>query len=226
VSTHISAIVGVHIRGTDNHVGYAIPIQEALDFLQVVLEGDAKLQNSLDEPTNPPTAEELAVEIKRVVAAEEAVAKTLSEMYSLTITQQQVELALAETLRCSSTDLLWSQIDAPGMLRLLQAFNFAALFPQEIAFVELTESAIPPNTWQKLEEKKIKAGGEIWHIHLNDEDPRPSNPHGHNYEAGLKLDLSSGDLYHGTKWVNRMDRKRLVEIRTKAGNIQLPALRI
>src|SRR4051812_10834537 len=61
--------------------------------------------------------------------------------------------------------------------------------------VEFSESPIPDGTFRRTDEVTIKRDGCVWRIHRNDPDPFPSQPHAHNLESGLKLDLSNGELY-------------------------------
>jgi hypothetical protein len=55
-------------------------------------------------------------------------------------------------------------------------------------------------------EEDLKVNGERWRIHRNDPDPHPSKPHAHcvgGKNAGCKLHLGTGQLYVGTKPLNR-----------------------
>ena len=61
--------------------------------------------------------------------------------------------------------------------------------------------------------QRLKVKNEVWEVHLHDDDPFPSSPHAHNYEKGLKLDLRNGDLYRGSKRVDRLPKKKLLRIR-------------
>lgn len=94
----------------------------------------------------------------------------------------------------------------------------------EIAF---EKSPIPENCLRLLLEVTIKRDGCAWRIHKNDSDPFPSNPHAHNVEIGLKLDLSNGKLYLGTKDTGEnISKKDLCFIRLRAGEngVQFPNL--
>jgi hypothetical protein len=70
---------------------------------------------------------------------------------------------------------------------------------EPIAEIDLGEYPIEGRHLRELREATIKCDGQIWRIHKNDADPFPSNPHAHNLETGLKLDLSTGALYLGSK---------------------------
>ena len=98
---------------------------------------------------------------------------------------------------------------------------------EPIAEIEFETSPIPDGVRRYLEEVTIKRDGCIWRIHKNDADPFPSNPHAHNIESGLTLDLSTGALYLGRKNSGKnISRKHLDFIRTKAKakGITLPTL--
>ena len=89
------------------------------------------------------------------------------------------------------------------------------------------ESPIPPNTFRLFEEITFRKDGHVWRSHKNDADPFPSDPHAHNVESGLKLDLSSGRLWCGTRDTrNSISRKHLIAIRNFAeqNGFVLPAL--
>jgi hypothetical protein len=64
-------------------------------------------------------------------------------------------------------------------------------------------------------------------ITKNDGDPFPSNPHAQNIESGLKLDLSTGELYFKRQSTGKsISRKDLAFIRTKAAekDVTLPVV--
>jgi hypothetical protein len=95
---------------------------------------------------------------------------------------------------------------------------FSRLMEDEIlAEIEFAQSPIPDRTLRRLDEVTIKRDGCIWRIHKNDADPFPSNPHAHNLESGLKMDLSSGSLYFGRTFTGKkVSRKDLEFIRGEA----------
>ena len=96
-----------------------------------------------------------------------------------------------------------------------------------LAEIEFEESPIPDGTMRRLDEVTIKRDGCIWRIHKNDADPFPSNPHAHNVESGLKLDLSNGALYFGGEPSGKsISRKHLDFIRNQAASkgITLPSV--
>jgi len=77
--------------------------------------------------------------------------------------------------------------------------------------IEFVESPIPSGTMRRLDEVTIKRDGCIWRIHKNDADPFPSNPHAHNVESGLTLDLSNGDLFFGSRPTGKSVAKKHLE---------------
>jgi len=96
-----------------------------------------------------------------------------------------------------------------------------------LAEIEFERSPIPDGTFRRQDEVTIKRDGLVWRIHKNDADPFPSNPHAHNLESGLKLDLSSGALYWGKRYAGKnISKKDLEFIRAQAAskNVTLPPL--
>jgi len=96
-----------------------------------------------------------------------------------------------------------------------------------LATIELDISPIPDGCRRRLDEVTIKRDGCVWRINKNDADPFPSNPHAHNVESGLKLDLSNGNLYLMGKFTEKtIAQKHLLAIRTQAEQkgVKLPAL--
>lgn len=98
-----------------------------------------------------------------------------------------------------------------------------------LAEIEFDVSPIPDKVVRRLDEVTIKRDGCVWRIHNNDADPFPSNPHAHNIESGLKLDLSTGALYFRRQPSGKsIARKHLDFIRGQAmaKGITLPPLAI
>jgi hypothetical protein len=98
-----------------------------------------------------------------------------------------------------------------------------------LTITELDDCPIPAGCRQRLDEVTIKKYGCVWRINKNDSDPFPSNPHAHNCESGLKLDLSNGNLYFSAESTGKaVEQKRLLAIRTAAEQkgVKLPALAV
>ena len=163
--------------------------------------------------------------IGRFVAEASAAARELAARHGLPIEYAHVQEALEDQLEPRrSEEFLHSQLDKEKILGLVGSYDFRRLFPEVLAMVTLDESIIPPGVLRRLDEKTIKSKGEVWRIHKNDSDPFPSNPHAINLESGLKLNLSTGDLYLKTTPVGQISKKDLIRIREKAQGIQLPPI--
>jgi hypothetical protein len=65
----------------------------------------------------------------------------------------------------------------------------------------------------------IKVRGLIWIIHRYDADPFPSNPHAHQVENNIKLDLSNGMCYKHGNLVHIINKKELLQIREEAKKV-------
>lgn len=118
---------------------------------------------------------------------------------------------------------LWSiQIDYDESLRLLSDFDFNVL-QNEV----LTDDSIIPKENLIQFKAEIKSKGLVWIIHKYDADPFPSNPHAHELENNIKLDLSTGKCYRNRKHIYTLKSKDLLNIRNKVINekgIALPPL--
>ncbi|MDQ7057154.1 MAG: hypothetical protein Q9N62_01270 [Ghiorsea sp.] len=94
--------------------------------------------------------------------------------------------------------------------------------PVILETIELEETIIPDHVIRDVNEEQVKFRGEKWVVHKNDSDPFPSNPHAHNYEAGLKLHLGNGELYSGTQLTGKITRKKFIMIRSLFKRVKLP----
>jgi hypothetical protein len=155
----------------------------------------------------------------------------LSEAHHRNISIGEVEAALVDAMGLDEIgDLLDRDIDSHLILRLLTGYNFVALHPEKLCEIKLSESIIPAGVPICLSEAEVKLKGERWVVHKNDADPFPSNPHAHNYEQRLKMDLRTGDLYQRKARTpcGRVRRPFLVELRErvtqKNATIMLPPL--
>lgn len=63
---------------------------------------------------------------------------------------------------------------------------------------------------------QVKSKGLVWIIHRYDVDPFPSNPHAHQLDNNIKLDLASGKCYKVRKHIHTIPKKDLLLIRSKA----------
>ena len=119
----------------------------------------------------------------------------------------------------SSIDLEYDEVED-----LLTDFDFNIIFNT----VETAEGIIPDNFLFKYK-ARFKNNGLIWVIHKNDLDPFPSNPHAHQLENNLKLDLSNGNCYKKKELITTIKKKELLSIRDNAIKVfkgKLPLLRI
>ncbi|WP_066837199.1 hypothetical protein [Rufibacter ruber] len=156
----------------------------------------------------------------------ETVALRLSEENSRDFSVEDIGLALAEIFGFTDNTELHAKVFSEGLniYHILKDYYFS----EKLGQVELGEGeriSLAGND-EELFEALVKNRNQVWQIHKNDKDPHPSNPHGHNYSSGLKLDLSNGDLYHKRKKRSKIDKKELIAIREKCKNrgIELPPL--
>ena len=155
----------------------------------------------------------------------------LEEQLQMKLKNIEVQWALSNALgiESGSDDALEQLVarcpDATEIVRLVQGFNFAKFHPEKVDEVELEMDILPPDVSHLLFEQQIKRNGKIWTIHRNDADPFPSNPHAHNYDKNLKLDLSNGTLYRHKKPQGRVKHKDLLFLRSQVrSDIELPPL--
>jgi hypothetical protein len=157
------------------------------------------------------------------------VAQRLSEEKEISIDSEKVGLALAEINNYSQNlQVFWHVLN--NGLKIydeLKDFSFGDVLGEIELFGE--ECIYPKGIPTNLYEKQIKVKGQKWELHKNDDDPFPSDPHAHNYETGLKLDLSNGNLYKKKVLMDSINRKTLIEIRNKfiqAGFNRMPTLTV
>lgn len=124
----------------------------------------------------------------------EAWAKRLSQEKDINIKWEDIFYAVF-ILYGDAQDIEWAgdtwdiKLDN-GTYKLLQGFNFTTITnPATTDFDDLQGIML---YYQKV---KVKAAGAVWYIHRYDADPFPSNPHAHNAEQNVKLDLSNGKCY-------------------------------
>lgn len=120
---------------------------------------------------------------------------------------------------------LWDlQLTKTEAKETLKDFDFTCLF----AHIETDDSSFKEVF---LYQKKvlIKNNGLKWIIHKNDSDPFPSIPHAHNIDQNIKLDLSNGNCYRRRKYLKKISKKELLEIREKAKKVytgNLPVIKV
>ena len=156
------------------------------------------------------------------------VAARLTEERKIEIDSEKVGLAIAEIHGYTQNlQIFWYVLEnGLNIYNELRDFSFGQILGE----IELVgdDCVYPKGIPAELYEKQIKVKGQKWELHKNDADPFPSNPHAHNYETGLKLDLSNGGLYKKKKLVDSVNGKTLVLIREKfeAAEFTMPALTI
>ena len=92
-----------------------------------------------------------------------------------------------------------------------------------------TDKEIIPKDFLIQFKVRIKSKGLIWIIHKNDNDPFPSNPHAHEIDNNIKLDLSNGKCYKKRQLMYTIKKQDLLIIRDKAAKTfegELPELKI
>lgn len=156
------------------------------------------------------------------------VAARLTEERKIEIDSEKVGLAIAEINGYSQNLQIFWHVLKHGLNIYNELKDF--LFGQILGEIELIgdDCVYPKGIPANLYEKQIKVKGQKWELHKNDDDPFPSNPHAHNYETGLKLDLSNGNLYKKKKLVDSVTRKVLTTIREKfeAAGFTMPTLTV
>jgi hypothetical protein len=170
---------------------------------------------------------EMSKRISSHCDAVERAAQLLSEARATPISAEDTEDALIMLLGLENpVDLLDHDWTAAEIAHALRKFDFSSLKPIVLTVVELKSSVLPSGVRRRLDEVKIKARGEVWHIHRNDADPFPSVPHAHNYDSGHTMHLGTGELYLGRKRVGRISRRDLMDFRQRPelAGIPLPNL--
>lgn len=214
-------VVAVHLRSSANQVGFGLPMVGCAGFIADVVAGRVAPNAGVAAQPDP------AVDVlPQYIEWEKKVAGASGEV--------DVQSVLMDVLDIEdSSDLLFFDWTDPAgsssssAVALIQAS--ASTRPSVAARLTLDESILPPGVPRKLEEVRLKAMGEIWDIHLNDADPFPSNPHAHNVQTRVKLDLSNGDLYRKKRKLEERVRKKDLEtlrsLATEKG-VVLPALAV
>ncbi|MGM8360966.1 hypothetical protein ACSV4D_03515 [Flavobacterium sp. ARAG 55.4] len=114
------------------------------------------------------------------------------------------------------------EINEDEAKNVLSDFDFKTVF-----FKVHTNKNIIPQDLLMQYKVKIKSNGLIWLIHKYDADPFPSNPHAHELNNGIKLDLKNGNCYRKNQFLHTIKKKDLLEIRKQASKkFNLPELEI
>ena len=160
---------------------------------------------------------------------QEALSLGLSDAQKINITRENVFDALFLTFE-NQSNLEWGgdvwdlDLNYDNAFAILKEFDFATLKNQ----VETVD--IIPKEFLLIETKvRIKHSNLIWVIHKADADPFPSQPHAHQLDQNIKMDLSNGKLYRKTQYLHQIPHKEFIEIRKKFSAVykgKLPQLAI
>lgn len=152
----------------------------------------------------------------------------LSQLHGLELEAIDIQNALCAVLELDNIhpkELLDRQLTEGQIVELLKDFDFKQFHHEVLAEIELEDGIIPEGTARLLTEKTVKVKGEVWRVHKNDADPWPSNPHAHNYDAGLTLHLGTGELFDSNrKSVGNIGAKKLSAVREKLSALTLPPI--
>lgn len=169
----------------------------------------------------------LKMEIEEIERILDDLASHFASKYSKIVKREQIfdalVLLLADEHGFEWRGDLWNlHIEYDEALKILSDFDFGTLQLQ----IETEEDVIASDL---LIQSKVrfKAKGLTWVIHKYDADPFPSNPHAHQLDNNLKLDLSNGKCYKKKKLVDTFRRKDLIAIREAAAKVfdgELPPL--
>lgn len=169
------------------------------------------------------------MEIEKLILLFARLSDRVSRHKCCSVSSNDVEdalfILLSDEYKFSWRGSLWDiEISEEEAFRRLVAFDFDTL-----RYTLDTSPEILPAAIRIHFKVRVKAKGLIWVIHKYDADPFPSNPHAHQLENNIKLDLSNGKCYQKRKLCYTITRKELIEIREKASKVflgQLPELSI
>jgi len=111
-------------------------------------------------------------------------------------------------------DILNVDIEYEKALKLLLNFDFNVVLNQ----TEPIDLDLPPHLVMRYK-VRVKSKGLIWVIHKYDVDPFPSNPHAHQLDNNIKLDLSNGRCYRLKKHLHTISKRDLLFFREKAQTV-------
>lgn len=160
---------------------------------------------------------------------QELLASFFSLKYSFSIQREEIFLALF-ILLADKHNLEWQgdlwdvKLDYEEALLLLQEFDFT-IFSAKFS---IDQEVLPKNILIRYK-VRIKSKGLIWIVHKYDKDPFPSNPHAHQLDNNIKLDLSNGKCFKIREHVHTLKKKDLILIREEAKKVfdgELPTLEI
>ncbi len=166
--------------------------------------------------------------INRFLNESDAARKELAAMQKKKIDSEALQVALVERLGLSdTTQLIFQNLDKARILKVLEGFDF----PRVVA-ATLMKINILPDGLSLLGEAEGKVSNQVWRVHKNDVDFFPSDPHAHNPETGITLDLSNGWTYKKRACCGKIKKKFLLALRAQLEDplrrqgIELPALAV
>ncbi len=120
------------------------------------------------------------------------------------------------------TDILCEGLGGEGIFSVVSEYYDRNGWP-----VAVLDIAVPVYAEElakgKIEKAQIKINGTVWVAHRSDKDTFPSDPHVHDYDNNVKLDLGTGMIFRGRKPYKRMAKKELLALRGEI-NSRLPGL--
>ncbi len=149
----------------------------------------------------------------------ESLASHYTSIYSEDINDKQIFEALFLILSAKyefewQGDLWDVEIELSDAIDLLSNFDFSILRNT----VETEEGLIPKDFLIQYK-VRIKVLGLIWVIHKTDADPFPSDPHAHQLDNNIKLDLSNGNCYKQREFIYKIKRKDLMKFRKATAKV-------
>lgn len=146
----------------------------------------------------------------------ENLSKYFTEALGTRINKQQIFnalfLLLSDKYELERPSDIWdAEIDFDSAKNSLLLFNFETLNQQIILPKEIV-----PEEYVMMIKVQIKSNGLIWFIHRYDADPFPSDPHAHQIDNNIKLDLSNGKCYRKREYLFSISKKELKAIRMLA----------
>ncbi|ADB38344.1 hypothetical protein [Spirosoma linguale] len=143
----------------------------------------------------------------------------LSNLHGHDVTREEVFNALfirlSDKFNLEWPGDLWDlKMDFDEALHSIIDFDFRILNESIVS-----HSSLIPDKLLLNYKVRIKSKGLIWIIHMYDKDPFPSNPHAHQLENNIKLDLSNGKCYKVRHYIHTLDKKDLLHIREEAKKV-------
>ena len=124
------------------------------------------------------------------------------------------------------TDVLYEELSGEQIFSIISEYYDRNGRPVVTANVD-AEEYLDEITDGKIDKAQIKIDGTVWTVHRSDRDSFPSNPHAHDYDNHVKLDLGTGLIYRGKEPYKIMSKKELkalrYEISSRLPDLQLPS---